>query len=61
MPNASVKVKLDNDVQINGQKIPAGTHDLPPTVAEDAKRIDDDYKRYLTGLHQSEKVNAAAN
>jgi len=59
MPNASVKIKLDNDIQVNGQKIPAGTHNVTLEQAKDWKRIDDDYSRQVSLRHKSTEVNAA--
>ena len=59
MANQSVKVTLDNDVQINGVTIPAGVQELPADQAEDVKRIDDQYKKYLITLNRSQEINAA--
>ncbi|MCA1565827.1 MAG: hypothetical protein LC803_09355 [Acidobacteria bacterium] len=49
----SVKVELDHDVTINGVRYPAGKQELPKEVAEEAKRINDDYTRYQATLHQN--------
>lgn len=59
MPNASVKVTLDHDIQINGQVIPAGTQELPAAQAEDVKRINDEHNKYIASLNRSKTVNAA--
>lgn len=59
MPNASVKVILDHDVQVNGETIPAGKHELPPSQAADVERINEEHNKYLATLNRSKTVNAA--
>lgn len=54
-----VQVELKHDVQINGQKIPAGKQFLPKGMAEDAVRLADDYQKHIESRNTSEEVNAA--
>lgn len=49
---ASVKIKLDNDLQINGVKIPAGTQEVPAAVAEDWQRMDKEANQERANHHK---------
>jgi hypothetical protein len=55
---ASVQIKLENDIQVNGVKIPAGTQDVPAEVASDYKRIDREHSNYLAGLNKNNGESA---
>lgn len=50
--NGSVKVTLENDFETNGQKIPAGTHELPADVAEDLMRRQRERNAYFRGINE---------
>jgi len=58
MPSTSVKIRLENDLQINGVKIPAGTHEVTPAQAEDWTRIDRAASQEVLDHHRSYEVNA---
>jgi hypothetical protein len=48
---ASQKINLTHDVQVNGVKIPKGTHEVPAEQADDLMRIDREYSEHLDSRH----------
>ena len=52
-----VKVTISTDITINGVKFAPGTHEVEAGVADDLKRMDDNYNKYLAGLNRNNPTN----
>lgn len=57
--NKKVKVTISTEIVINGDRFAVGTHEVEAGVAEDLKRMDDNYNKYLAGLNRNNPSNGA--
>lgn len=52
----TIKVDLQHDIQVNGQRFKAGRNvEVPKAQADDIKRMDYEHSKYLGSLNQRHK------